>query len=122
LDEIQLSAGMHRPLSPLLHVRRSSVSQRRRVGHQVGVFEALAHLEHERTTVATNELYARRQHDFPSSSASYARCVSSAAWALPHGKQLAAMLDAGTYQLEALAWTTRIGVKRLGLAVAEQLV
>jgi hypothetical protein len=37
-------------------------------------------------------------------------------------EQLATMLDTGTYQLEALARTTRMGVKRLGLAVAEQLV
>jgi hypothetical protein len=32
------------------------------------------------------------------------------------------MLDTGTYSLEALADPTRIAVKRLGLAVAEQLV
>jgi hypothetical protein len=32
------------------------------------------------------------------------------------------MLDTGTYSLEALDSPTRIAVKRLGLAVAEQLV
>jgi hypothetical protein len=32
------------------------------------------------------------------------------------------MLDSGTYSLEALGRATRLAVKRLGLAVAEQLV
>ncbi len=45
------------------------------------------------------------------------RCVT-----IPFDKQLATMLDAGLYTLEALGRPTRIAIKQLGLAVAEQLV
>jgi MinD-like ATPase involved in chromosome partitioning or flagellar assembly len=41
--------------------------------------------------------------------------------AMPHDDHLAAMLDTGTYALEALQPRTRLAVKRLGLAVAERL-
>jgi hypothetical protein len=41
---------------------------------------------------------------------------------IPFDAELAAMLDTATYSLEALRGRTRIAVKRLGLAVAEQLV
>jgi hypothetical protein len=37
-------------------------------------------------------------------------------------ERLATMLDSGAYSLEALARRTRVAVKRLGLAVADQLV
>jgi MinD-like ATPase involved in chromosome partitioning or flagellar assembly len=42
--------------------------------------------------------------------------------AIPHDEQLAAMLESATYSLGALRSQTRIAIKRLGLAVAEQLV
>ena len=42
--------------------------------------------------------------------------------AIPYDDQLAAMLDTATYQLDALERTSRMAIKRLGLAVAEQLV
>jgi hypothetical protein len=41
---------------------------------------------------------------------------------IPFDADLATMLDTGTYSLEALGDHTRVAVKRLGLAVAEQLV
>ena len=41
---------------------------------------------------------------------------------IPYDDELATMLDCGTYSLEALRRDTRLAVKRLGLAVAEQLV
>jgi hypothetical protein len=41
---------------------------------------------------------------------------------VPHDEQLATMLDSGTYVLDALERQTRLAVKRLGLAVAEQLI
>jgi hypothetical protein len=68
------------------------------------VVEALAQLEHERTTVAANKLYAGREADLGELERRLHRSV-----AIPHDEQLAAMLDAGTYQLEALARTTRMG-------------
>jgi hypothetical protein len=40
---------------------------------------------------------------------------------IPYDEQLASMLDSGTYTLEALARPSRLAIKRLGLAVAEQL-
>jgi MinD-like ATPase involved in chromosome partitioning or flagellar assembly len=41
---------------------------------------------------------------------------------LPHDSQLAGMLETGTYTLGALRSETRTAIKRLGLAVADQLV
>jgi hypothetical protein len=41
---------------------------------------------------------------------------------IPYDEQLAAMLDAGHYTLDALQRRTRLAIKQLGLAVAEQLV
>ena len=45
------------------------------------------------------------------------RCVS-----IPQDTQLAAMLDSGHYSLDALSRSTRMAIKHLGVAVAEQLV
>ncbi len=41
---------------------------------------------------------------------------------IPHDDQFAAMLDSGTYALDALRRDTRLAIKGLGLAVSEQLV
>ena len=85
------------------------------------VLGALSHLQHERTTVAINRsrldsravatiedrFRAERLH----------RAVT-----IPQDEQLAAMLDSGTYALDALGRDTRLAIKRLGLAVTEQLV
>lgn len=85
------------------------------------VLEALTHLRHERTTVAVNksllgsagariiEERFRAEHLHRSVTISY-------------DEQLATMLDSGAYALEALRRPTRLAIKRLGLAVAEQLV
>jgi cellulose biosynthesis protein BcsQ len=65
---------------------------------------ALPHLQrHDRMTVAINR-------------------SARGSTAIPHDDHLAAMLDTGTYALEALQPRTRLAVKRLALAVAEQLV
>jgi MinD-like ATPase involved in chromosome partitioning or flagellar assembly len=81
------------------------------------VLAALQHLEHERTTVACNKFHARGAADLRELERRLHRSV-----AIPHDDQLAAMLDSGTYQLDALERTSRMALKRLGLAVAEQLV
>jgi MinD-like ATPase involved in chromosome partitioning or flagellar assembly len=85
------------------------------------VLEALSHLRHDRTTVALNKslLHAadvpvieerfRAQH--------LHRCVT-----IPYDEQLATMLDSGAYSLDAVRRDTRVAIKQLGLAVAEQLV
>ncbi len=84
------------------------------------VLEALTYLQHDRTTVALNksmlhgadvsviEERLRSEH--------LHRAVG-----IPYDEQLATMLDTGTYSLDALARPTRLAIKRLGLAVAEQL-
>ena len=51
-----------------------------------------------------------------------AQRICTARSPIPYDEQLAAMLDSGTYTLDALAGTTRVAIKQLGLAVAERLV
>ena len=41
---------------------------------------------------------------------------------IPQDEDLAVMLDIGVYSLDALDRPSRVAIKRLGLAVAEQLV
>jgi MinD-like ATPase involved in chromosome partitioning or flagellar assembly len=85
------------------------------------VLEALQHLRHDHATVAINKSLAPRGHGEPIEdrfrAAQLHRTVT-----IPYDEDLAVMLDTGTYSLEALDGPTRIAVKRLGLAVAEQLV
>lgn len=85
------------------------------------VLEALSHVQHDHTTVAINKsrpgsvaadtiedrFRAERLH----------RAVT-----VPFDDRLAVMLDSGAYTLDALRRRTRLAVKRLGLAVADQLV
>jgi MinD-like ATPase involved in chromosome partitioning or flagellar assembly len=84
------------------------------------VLEALSHLRHDHTTVAINKSHLRSaavgliEDRFRSEHLH--RAVT-----IPHDNQLATMLDSGTYALEALGRPTRLAVKRLGLAAAEQL-
>jgi MinD-like ATPase involved in chromosome partitioning or flagellar assembly len=85
------------------------------------VFEALSYVHHEHTTVAINKSQLgsvavdaiedrfRAEH--------LHRAVT-----IPFDERLASMLDCGAYSLEALGRRTRVAVKRLGLAVADQLV
>jgi putative peptide zinc metalloprotease protein len=85
------------------------------------VLEALSHLRHDRTTVALNKLDPR---------ASDVRVIEDhfraqhlhRAVTIPEDKRLATMLDSARYTLSALERPTRLAVKRLGLAVAEQLL
>jgi MinD-like ATPase involved in chromosome partitioning or flagellar assembly len=78
-----------------------------------GTLHARAHLRHpERITVAIN----RSDRDASGEDRPY-RAV-----AIPEDHQLAAMLASRTYSLGAASHPTRTAIKRLGLAVAEQLV
>lgn len=82
---------------------------------------ALAELPRERTTVMMNKSLLRStEADVVEQRlrSEYAcRAVT-----IPDDEQLAAMLDTGSYSLEALARTSRVAIKRLGLTVAERLV
>jgi len=86
------------------------------------VLAALEHLEHERTTVACNKFYARGPADLRELERRLRERRLHRNVAIPYDDQLAAMLDTGSYQLDALKRTSRMAIKRLGLAVAEQLV
>jgi MinD-like ATPase involved in chromosome partitioning or flagellar assembly len=80
--------------------------------------DALAHLRRrERTTVAING----SRSDTTEEERFLAERARSTV-TIPYDEQLAAMLESRTYTLGALAAPTRTAIKRLGLAVAEQLV
>jgi MinD-like ATPase involved in chromosome partitioning or flagellar assembly len=85
------------------------------------VLDALSHLKHERTTVAINKSLLRpagvRIVEERFRMEHLHRSVT-----IPQDDQLAQMLDTGTYSLDALSRRTRTAIKRLGLAVAEQLL
>jgi MinD-like ATPase involved in chromosome partitioning or flagellar assembly len=85
------------------------------------VLDALAHVEHERTTVALNKSLLRTG-DQPAVEQRFRAERLHRAVTIPYDEQLAAMLDAGHYTLDALRRPTRLAIKQLGLAVAEQLV
>jgi MinD-like ATPase involved in chromosome partitioning or flagellar assembly len=86
------------------------------------VLAAHEHLEHDHTTVACNKFHARRPADLAELERRLRERRLHRSAAIPHDPRLAAMLDSGTYQLDALERTTRTALKRLGLAVTEQLV
>jgi MinD-like ATPase involved in chromosome partitioning or flagellar assembly len=84
------------------------------------VLDALAHVQHDRTTVALNKSLLRAK-DLPAVEQRFRAEHLHRSVTIPHDEQLAAMLDAGHYTLEALRRATRVAIKRFGLAVAEQL-
>lgn len=86
------------------------------------VLSALEHLQHDRTVVAANKFSARGPADLRELERRLRERRLHRSVAIPHDDQLATMLDTGTYQLDALERTTRMAIKRLGIAVAEQLV
>jgi MinD-like ATPase involved in chromosome partitioning or flagellar assembly len=85
------------------------------------VLEALAYVQHEHTTVVINKSRLESAAVTAVEDRFRAEHLHRAV-TIPYDDQLATMLDSGTYALEALEWRTRFGVKRLGLAVADQLV
>lgn len=85
------------------------------------VLEALTHLHHDRTTVAVNKSTPRAADASVIGERFRAEHLHRAV-AIPYDEQLAAMLDTGTYTLEALERPTRLAIKRVGLAVCEQLL
>jgi MinD-like ATPase involved in chromosome partitioning or flagellar assembly len=83
------------------------------------VLDALSHLRHDRTTVALNKCQSTdvRAIEAPFRAQRLHRTIT-----IPYDHRLATMLDSGTYALEALDRPTRVAIKRLGLAVSEQLI
>ena len=85
------------------------------------VLDALSHLQHDRTTVALNKSLLRAA-DVHVIEERFRDEHLHRSITIPHDEQLATMLDTGAYALEALKRPTRLAIKRLGIAVSEQLV
>jgi MinD-like ATPase involved in chromosome partitioning or flagellar assembly len=85
------------------------------------VLEALAYVQHDHTTVAINKSRVGSAAVHAIEDRFRAEQLHRAV-TIPYDEQLATMLDSGTYALEALGQRTRFAIKRLGLAVADQLV
>ncbi len=85
------------------------------------VLDALAHVRHDHTTVAINKSQPGSRAVDPIEDRFRAERLHRAV-TIPYDERLATMLDCGTYTIDALARRTRLAVKRLGLAVADQLV
>lgn len=85
------------------------------------VRDALGHVKHDRTTVALNKSLLRGE-DVSVVEQRFRDEQLHRSVTIPMDPQLAAMLDCGRYTLDGLGRPTRMAVKRLGLAVGEQLV
>jgi hypothetical protein len=83
---------------------------------------ALRQVDGDRTIVVVNRTQRRLAPELTAIEECLLRRGLNRPIALPEDRRLAAMLDTGAYSLEALDRCTRLSVKRLGLAVAEQLV
>jgi MinD-like ATPase involved in chromosome partitioning or flagellar assembly len=86
------------------------------------VLDALRHLENSRITVVVNKAHPHPATDVKAVEECLRRRDVRRSVTIPYDKRLATMLGSGTYSLEALERRTRIPVKRLGMAVTEQLV
>jgi MinD-like ATPase involved in chromosome partitioning or flagellar assembly len=85
------------------------------------VLESLSYLQHEHTTVAINKSEVGAAAVDAIEDRFRAEHLHRAV-TIPFDGRLATMLDSGAYSLEALGRRSRVAVKRLGLAVADQLV
>jgi hypothetical protein len=83
---------------------------------------ALRYLAHERATLVLNQASGGHEADIKQIEAHFRQQRLRRSVTIPRDDQLRTMLDTGTYALDALDRDTRVPVKLLGLAVAEQLV
>jgi MinD-like ATPase involved in chromosome partitioning or flagellar assembly len=86
------------------------------------VFAALRYLAHERATLLLNQARSHDTLEVRRIEAYFRQQRLRRSVTLPYDERLRAMLDTGTYVLEALPRPTRKPIKLLGLAVAEQLL
>ena len=86
------------------------------------VLSALDHTRHDRNTLALNKAHPQLASNVEALEKRFGSERLHRSVTLPYDAQLATMLDTGTYSLDALDRPTRLAIKRLGLAVAEQLV
>ena len=85
------------------------------------VLDALEHLQHDRTTVVLNKARPDAGLELNALDECFRKQRLHRSVTIPYDERLAVMLDSGTYALEALNRRSRLPIKQLGLAVAEQL-
>ena len=85
------------------------------------VLDALEHLQHDRTTVVLNKARPHAGLELNAVDERFRQQRLHRSVTIPYDERLAVMLDSGTYALEALNRRSRLPIKQLGLAVAEQL-
>lgn len=86
------------------------------------VLSALNHLAHERTTLLVNKSLPSHAADLDRIEQRFREQRLHRSVTIPFDERLQVMLDSGTYALDTLDQSTRMSVKRLGLAVVEQMV
>jgi hypothetical protein len=86
-----------------------------------GMLDALEHLQHDRTTVVLNKARPHAGLELSAVDECFRQQRLHRSVTIPYDERLAVMLDSGTYALEALNRRSRLPIKQLGLAVAEQL-
>lgn len=86
------------------------------------VLSALDHLAHEHTTLLVNKSLPSHAADLDRIEERFREQRLHRSVTIPFDETLQVMLDSGTYSLDTLDQRTRMSVKRLGLAVIEQMV
>lgn len=86
------------------------------------VLSALGHIRQDRTTLVLNRAHPHLAANVKALEKRFRGERLHRSVTLPDDPRLATMLDTGTYALEALGRPTRLAIKRLGLAAADQLV
>ncbi len=91
-------------------------------GSERALAGALVHLAHERATLALNQASRSDGADIRRIEAHFREQRLRRSVTIPRDDRLRTMLDTATYSLGGLDRSSRLPVKLLGLAVAEQLV
>jgi MinD-like ATPase involved in chromosome partitioning or flagellar assembly len=86
------------------------------------VLRAVKYLDHGSKQLVLNQAHARSAVDQAALDRAFAGEGLAPAIAVPYDARLRAMIDSGTYRLEALPRSTRVPVKQLGVHVADALI
>lgn len=82
---------------------------------------ALRHVQPDNATLVLNQAAAKTSADREAIEVHFRKQWLERRVTIPYDQQLRTMLDSGTYSLENLGRPTRVPIKQLGLAVAENL-
>jgi MinD-like ATPase involved in chromosome partitioning or flagellar assembly len=85
------------------------------------VLRALKHLPDEDVHLVLNQAYELNPADRAAVEAAFTREGLPVAATIPYDDHLRAMIDTGTYRLDALGREVRVPIKQLGLRVADSL-